>query len=54
MIRNKIYSVLKQHLDHFLFGFDKNQMELSLLTGRVDLKNVIIRPEAVNEIFEAQ
>ena len=29
-------------------------MELSVLTGRVDLKNVIVRPSAINEILEAQ
>jgi hypothetical protein len=52
MIKNKVYGILKEYLDTWLFGFDKSQMEMSILTGNVDLKNVIIRPDQANKMLE--
>jgi hypothetical protein len=34
MLRNKIYEYIKQYLDKYLFGFDKNQLNMSILKGK--------------------
>ena len=33
MLRNKIYDSLKAYLDKYLFGFDRNQLNMSILRG---------------------
>lgn len=33
MFSNKIYDCLKQYLDRYLFGFDKNQLNMSIIKG---------------------
>jgi vacuolar protein sorting-associated protein 13A/C len=54
MLKNKVYGLIKEYADKFLFGFDKDKLSMSLLTGNVDLKNVNIRPDAINEILNEQ
>ena len=34
-----------------MFGFDQDHIQMSLLTGHIDLNNVNIKPDKVNEIF---
>lgn len=51
MLKNKILDKLKKYLQEYLFGFDKNQLQMSFLKGNVDLHNVNIIPDKVNEIF---
>lgn len=33
MIKNKVYDLLHKYLDEFLFGFDKNKLEVAILSG---------------------
>ncbi len=33
MLKNKLYDSVKGYLDKYLFGFDKSQLEMSVLKG---------------------
>ena len=51
MIKGKIFEKCRKYFEDYLFGFDQNHMEMSLLTGHINLKNVNIKPDKINEIF---
>lgn len=51
MLTGKVYDLLKDQLDRFLFGFDKSQMSMSLLKGSISLSNVNLRPEEINSLL---
>jgi hypothetical protein len=54
MIKNKIFEKYKQYFEDYLFGFDQEHMEMSLLTGKINLTNVNIKPDKINQIFAEQ
>ncbi len=33
MIKNKLYEVLRKYIGDYLFGFDKSQLEIAILSG---------------------
>ena len=35
MLKNKFYDSIKTYLDKYLFGFDKSQLEMSVLKGNL-------------------
>ena len=54
MFKSKIYNKLKDALGDFLFGFDESQLDVGMFGGNIELKNLIVKPKKVNEIFEKQ
>jgi len=52
MLRRRVYNALKDKLSEFLYGFTEDKIEIGLLSGRIELKNLIVKPKKVNEIFE--
>ena len=48
MIKNKVYDLAKEYISDYLFGFNKSQLEASLLKGNLTLKNINFRPDKVN------
>ena len=52
MIKNKIYTLLQKYTTEYLFGFDKNKLEVAILSGHIDLKDVNIRPDKANAIVQ--
>ena len=44
MFTNTIYESVKQELDKYLFGFEKSQLETSLLSGKLTLCLFFCRP----------
>ncbi|CAG2212445.1 VPS13A_C [Mytilus edulis] len=46
MIKNKLDEIIKTYLGKYL-DYDKDEIEYSLLQGKVELKNVRLRPEAI-------
>lgn len=46
MFTNKINDMIKVYLDRYLFGFDKNQLNLSILKGNFRLE---IQIRIINE-----
>lgn len=61
MIKGQVYKYLKEYFSEYLFGFDKSNLEvallsglfLSLLLGQIELKDVNLRPEKINNIITA-
>jgi hypothetical protein len=51
MLKNKIFEKCKKYFEEYLFGFDKNDLNMSILKGSINLENVNIRPDKMNEIF---
>jgi hypothetical protein len=52
MLKGKIYDKLKQYFEDYLFGFDQNHLQMSLLTGNINLNNVNIKPDKINKMFQ--
>ena len=52
LIKNKIYDLAKEYISDYLFGFNKSQLEASLLKGNLTLKNINFRPDKVNALVE--
>ncbi len=62
MIKSKLYEVLHKYLGEYLFGFDKSQLEVAILSGirsrsiplgSINLKDVNMRPDKINEHLAA-
>jgi len=51
VIKSRIYELLKQYLGEYLYGFEKDQLEVALLSGHIDLVNVNFKPPKVNELL---
>ena len=51
VIKSKIYDFLKKNLGEYLYGFQKNQLDVGLLSGHIDLVNVNFRPSKVNQLL---
>jgi hypothetical protein len=51
MLKNKIFEKCKKYFEDYLFGFDEDHMEMSLLSGHINLNNVNVRPDKINEAF---
>jgi len=51
MIKGKIFEKCKKYFEEYLFGFSKDQLKTSILSGNINLHNVNIRPDKVNELF---
>lgn len=45
MFSGKLYESVKEQLETYLFGFEKSQLECSLLTGEINLKGVNVKPD---------
>lgn len=51
VIKSKIYDFLKKNLGEYLYGFQKSQLEVGLISGHIDLVNVNFRPDKVNQLL---
>lgn len=54
MLKNKIFEKCKKYFEDYLFGFDEDHMQMSLLSGHIDLNNVNVKPDKINEAFAKQ
>ena len=54
MLKGKIFEKCQKYFEDYLFGFDQDHMQMSLLTGHIDLNNVNIKPDKINEMFAKQ
>lgn len=54
MLKDRIFKKCEKYFEDYLFGFDKDHMEMSLLSGNINLTNVNIRPDKINELFAQQ
>jgi hypothetical protein len=51
MLEGTAYNLIKDYSTEYLYGFDKDQLNLDLLKGNVSLKRVNLRPEKINEVL---
>ena len=49
----KVYDQVKEKLDKYLFGFDKSQLDVSLLKGAIKLQNVNIKPNKAEQLMQS-
>ena len=52
MLKRRVYNALKAKLSEFLYGFTEDTIEIGILSGKIELKNLSVRPNKVNEIFK--
>ena len=52
VIQSKIYNFLKKYLDEYLYGFSKDQLDVALLSGNINLVNVNVKPNKANSFLE--
>lgn len=48
MIQSKVFSLLQQYLNDYLFGFDKNNLDIGIFSGNISLKKVNLKPDKLN------
>ena len=53
MIKNKIYEYLKKYLDAYLYDFDKNQLEMSYLSGSINLQDLNLKQDMANKLIDS-
>ena len=49
MIRNQLYPYIEQYINDYLYGFTKEQMNLAITQGKLELYKINIRPDAINK-----
>ena len=52
MLKGKIYNILSQYFEEYLFGFDQEHFQMSIFSGNVNLTNLIVKPDKITEIFK--
>jgi len=45
MIKNKIYEYMKKYLDAYLYDFDQNKLEMSYLSGAINLQDLNLKQD---------
>ena len=53
-LKSTIYELLKRYLDEYLYGFAKDQLDVALLSGQIELINVNFKPAKVNDLLVSQ
>lgn len=53
MLNQKVYGALKETLDQFVMDFNEKQLDIGLISGNVEMKNLILRADAINQILAA-
>lgn len=51
VIKSKVYELLKKYIGEYLYGFEKDQLDIALLSGNIYLRNVNFKPSKVNELL---
>ena len=49
MIRNQLYPYIEKYINDYLYGFNKEQMNLAITEGKLELNKINIRPDAINK-----
>ena len=51
MIKSLIFNQINKYLKDYLYGFDKHQIEVGLLNGHLEMKNVNLKPDKINTLL---
>ena len=49
-----VYYFLKEYIHEYLLGFNKDQFNLEIFKGKINISKAKLRPDKVNEILEEQ
>ena len=52
MIRNKLYPYIEKYINDYLYGFTKEQMNLAITEGKLELNCIMLRPDVINKIMD--
>ena len=52
MIRNKLYPYIEKYINDYLYGFTKEQMNLAITEGKLELNRIMLRPDVINKIMD--
>ena len=47
-----IHAKVKAALQDFVYGFNEKQLDIGILKGQIELKDLIIKPDKLNEQFK--
>ena len=50
-VKQKAYKAIKDSMEKYIFGFKEDNLKVGLLSGEVELNNLVIDPKAVNDDF---
>ena len=51
MIKNQLYPYIEKYINDYLYGFKKEQLELAITQGKLELYKINIRPDAINKMM---
>ena len=49
MLKNSLYPYVEKYINKYLHGFTKEQLEVGVMSGKIGLENLNLRPDKVNE-----
>lgn len=53
MLKGKIYEYMKKYLDAYLYDFDESKLNMSFLSGSIQLSDLHIRQEMMNRLIDS-
>lgn len=54
MIKNKLYPLIEKYINEYLYGFNKEQLQLGLTNGIINLNKLNLRPDAINSKIDSK
>lgn len=54
MIKNQLYPYVEKYINEYLYGFTKEQLEVGVMNGVIQLEKLNIRPDKANEKLDKQ
>ena len=52
MIRNNLYPYIEKYINDYLYGFTKEQMNLAITEGKLELNRIMLRPDVINKLMD--
>ena len=46
--------MLKDTLKEYFYGFKEDQIDVGLISGNIELKDILIKPAPINKLLESQ
>ena len=51
MIKNSLFPYIKKYLEKYIYGFNKEQFDIMVLNGKIELKKLNLRIDTINELL---
>ena len=52
MIKNQLYPYIEKYINEYLYGFTKEQMNLAITKGELELNKINLRPDKINTMMD--